>query len=55
MLKRVEQPPSVRYPPNNLPRVATVSLLLLRVALFAGYLLARRASRIDPEVALRMG
>jgi ABC-type lipoprotein release transport system permease subunit len=41
-------------PSNDLPTVATVSLLLLSVALFASYLLARRASRIDPMVALRM-
>jgi len=40
--------------PNDLPTVAAVSLLLLSVALFAGYLPARRASRIDPMVTLRM-
>jgi predicted permease len=39
--------------PNDLPTVATSCLLLLVVALFAGYLPARRASSVDPIVALR--
>ncbi len=38
---------------GDLLTIAAVSLLLLAVALFAGYLPARRASRIDPMVALR--
>ena len=40
--------------PHDLPTVATVSLLLFIVALFAGYWPARRASRIDPMVAVRL-
>jgi predicted permease len=39
--------------PSDLPTIAAVSLLLLAVAFLAGYLLARRASTIDPIVALR--
>jgi ABC-type antimicrobial peptide transport system permease subunit len=39
--------------PSDLPTFTSVSLLLLLVALFAGYLPARRASAIDPNVALR--
>jgi predicted permease len=39
--------------PRDFSTIASVSLLLLAVALFAGYLPARRASRIEPIVALR--
>jgi predicted permease len=40
--------------PHDLPTLAAVSLLLLTVALLAGYLPARRASRIDPMAAVRV-
>jgi ABC-type antimicrobial peptide transport system permease subunit len=39
--------------PNDLLTYAAVSLLLAGVALLAVYLPARRASRVDPVVALR--
>jgi predicted permease len=40
--------------PHDLPTLAAVSLLLFVVALVAGYLPARRASRVDPTAAVRM-
>jgi len=38
---------------TDLPTFAMMSLLLTAVALLAGYIPARRASRINPMIALR--
>jgi len=40
-------------PPTDLTTIGVAAVILASVALFAGYLPARRASRVDPLVALR--
>ena len=41
------------FRPDYLPAVAVVSLILLAVAALACFVPARRASRIDPMIALQ--
>jgi ABC-type antimicrobial peptide transport system permease subunit len=41
------------FRPNYLPTVTVASLILLAVAVLASFVPARRASRMDPVIALR--
>ena len=50
---RLVSPMLFRLTPTDLPTILVATTLLATVALLAAYLPARRASRVDPMVALR--
>ena len=39
--------------PNDIPTWVVVPILILVIGVFAGWIPARRAARVDPNVALR--
>jgi putative ABC transport system permease protein len=50
---RVLEASIVRLMPNDIPTWVVVPILILAIGVFAGWIPARRAARVDPNVALR--
>ncbi len=50
---RVLEASVVRLMPNDIPTWVMVPILILVIGVFAGWIPARRAARVDPNVALR--